>query len=225
MFEEYHHDLLQSDRDPKTIERYWQMVISYQKWLGDRQPDVTSAKEFLAHLRDKGYKPRSIILYYHALRLFFELLGMPFKLKLRKPRTLPQYHDKGEFEALVKQAELGLYHQTKECQERNVALIPALGYTSMRRSELMNLTVADVDFNSRLIFIRQGKNQKDRLVPVGERIIVPLCKLCEGKKAYDRVFDRLNARSIYRIVNSLGRHVGWRISILTNSVTIMQRGS
>ena len=47
-FEAYHRELIQSDRDPKTIERYWQVITSYQKWLGDRQPDVASAKEFIA---------------------------------------------------------------------------------------------------------------------------------------------------------------------------------
>jgi len=45
-------------------------------------------------------------------------------------------------------------------RERNVALILALGYTGMRKSELLNLRVDDIDFGRRLIFIKQGKNMK-----------------------------------------------------------------
>ncbi len=100
-FEAYHRELIQSDRDPKTIERYWQVITGYQKWLGDRQPDVVSAKEFIAHLRDKGYRPKSILLYYHALRLFLEFIGQSLKLKLRKPKVLPPYHDRGDVEGLI----------------------------------------------------------------------------------------------------------------------------
>ncbi len=81
-FEAYHKELIQSDRDSKTIERYWQIVASYQKWLEDRQPDVPTIKEFLAYLRDKGYRPKSVLLYYHALKLFLEFIGLPL---LRSP--------------------------------------------------------------------------------------------------------------------------------------------
>ena len=102
-FEVYHKELIQSDRDPKTIDRYWQIVTSYRNWLGHREISVATAKQFLAYLREQGYQPRSVILYYHALRLLFEFIGQPLKLKLRKPRTLPLYHDRGDIEALIGQ--------------------------------------------------------------------------------------------------------------------------
>ncbi|MGP8080699.1 MAG: tyrosine-type recombinase/integrase [Dehalococcoidales bacterium] len=208
MFEEYHRELLQSDRDSKTIARYWEIVTTYCKWLDGRDPDVSSAKEYLSHLRETGYKPNSILLHYHALRLYFEFIGLSLKVKLRKPRVLPQYHDRGDFEAMVKRAELGLYHQTKQQKERNSTLILTLGYTGMRKSELLNLRVDNLDFNHRLIFIKQGKNMKDRTIPMAERIAVPLLKQCDGKLRGDRVFKGLNARSVYRIVTKLARACG-----------------
>ena len=94
-FELYHTELAQSDRDPKTIERYWQIITSYRQWLGDRQPDIASAKEYIAYLRDQGYAQCSLLLYYHVLRLLFSFLGQSLKLKLQKPRILPTYHDRG----------------------------------------------------------------------------------------------------------------------------------
>jgi integrase/recombinase XerD len=204
-FEAYHRELTQSDRDPKTIERYWQVITSYQKWLEDRQPNVATAKEFLAHLRDKGYRPKSILLYYHALRLFLEFIGQPLKLKLRKPKVLPPYYDRGDVEALIAQAEEGLYHQTEKQKQRNKALILTLAYTGMRRGELLKLLVGDVDFNRRTILIRQGKGARDRAIPMAERIVIPLRNQCAGKVAQERVFDGLNGASVWRIVTSLAK--------------------
>lgn len=45
LFSRYYKELLESDRGPKTKDRYWQVVQSYRKWLGARQPDVATAKE------------------------------------------------------------------------------------------------------------------------------------------------------------------------------------
>ena len=207
-FEAYHKELVESDRDPKTIARYWQIVTSYQEWLGDRQPDVPTAKEFLAYVRGKGYRPKSILLYYHALRLFLEFIGMSLKLKLRKPKVLPSYHDRGDVEALIRQAECGLYHHTEKQKQRNKALILTLAYTGIRRGELLGLLVGDIDFNRYVILIRQGKNQKDRVIPMAERIVIPLHNQCAGKLAQEKVFPRLNASGVWRIVTSLAKACG-----------------
>ena len=43
--------------------------------------------------------------------------------------------------------------------------------TGMRRQELVNLSVYDIDRERRIVLIRQGKGQKDRYVPLGERAL------------------------------------------------------
>ncbi len=207
-FASWHRELAQSDRDPKTVERYWQIVSSYQQWLGDRELSIAMAKEFLAYLREKGYRPKSVLLYYHALRQLFDHMGLTFKLKLRKPRVLPRYHDVGDFEALLAAAKRGMYHQTREERERNHDLVLTLGYTGLRKSELQNLAVGDIDFNNRRLLVRQGKGQKDRVVPLANRVITPLRNQCAGKNAQERVFAGLNARSIYRIVTNCAKAAG-----------------
>jgi integrase len=206
-FEAYHKELTQSDRESKTIERYSQVTTSYKNWLGNRPPDTASAKEFLAHLRGKGYAPKSILLYYHALKLFLEYIGQPLKLKLRKPRVLPPYHDCGDIEALIAQAQKGLYHQTEEQKTRNTAMILAFAYTGIRRGELRGLLVGDVDFNRRTILVH-GKGAKDRVIPMAARIITPLREQCARKLAQDKVFPGLNDASVWRIVTRLARACG-----------------
>jgi len=207
-FSRYHNDLFSRDLDPKTKLRYWQVIDSYRRWLGDRSPDIATAKEFLAWLSNRGYRPRSILLYYHALRLFFDFLGQPLKLKLRKPKELPPYYDRGDVERMIAQAERGLRGQKPWQKQRNKTLILTLAYTGLRRGELLNLTVSDVDFERRFILVRQGKGRKDRVIPMIERLAVPLRQLCDSKVARARVFDGLNARSVYRIVTSLSKVCG-----------------
>ena len=52
---------------------------------------------------------------------------------------------------------------------RDRAMLETLYSTAMRRSELIHLTVYDLDAERRIITIRQGKGGKDRNVPVGQR--------------------------------------------------------
>ncbi|MBA7672911.1 Tyrosine recombinase XerC [subsurface metagenome] len=129
-------------------------------------------------------------------------------MKLRKPRELPTYHDQGDIEALIAQAEIGLHGQNQWQKERNKALILTFAYTGLRRQELLNLVVANIDFERRLVFVRHGKGKKDRNIPLAERLVVPLRRQCAGKGAKQRVFDGLNARSVYRIVTGLAKACG-----------------
>jgi len=41
--------------------------------------------------------------------------------------------------------------------------------TAIRRLELIELQVFDIDYGRNTVFIRQGKGRKDRIVPLGER--------------------------------------------------------
>ena len=54
---------------------------------------------------------------------------------------------------------------------RDRALLETLYSTGMRRSELIRLTVYDLDRERRIVTIRQGKGAKDRNVPIGPRAL------------------------------------------------------
>jgi integrase/recombinase XerD len=208
VFSAYRKHLDICDLEPKTKARYWEVVNSYRKWLNNRLPDATTAQEFLAYLREKGYRPRSVLLYYHALRLFLSFRGIQFKLKLRKPRELPPYHSREEIEALITQAEIGLHGQKPWHKERNKAMILTFCYTGVRKQELLNLRVSDIDFERRLLRVKQGKGRKDRMIPLAERLMEPLRSQCTGKSAQDIVYAGLNPRSVYRVITRLARACG-----------------
>ena len=54
---------------------------------------------------------------------------------------------------------------------RDRAILETLYSTGIRRMEICNLRLYDVDSERGTIMVRQGKGQKDRMVPVGERAI------------------------------------------------------
>lgn len=54
---------------------------------------------------------------------------------------------------------------------RDRAMLETLYSTGLRRQELINLTRDDLDLERGTLMVRQGKNKKDRVVPVGSRAV------------------------------------------------------
>jgi integrase/recombinase XerD len=54
---------------------------------------------------------------------------------------------------------------------RDRAMLEVLYATGMRRVELAGLHIGDVDQAKCVVFIRQGKGRRDRLIPLGERAL------------------------------------------------------
>jgi integrase/recombinase XerD len=64
----------------------------------------------------------------------------------------------------------------------------------LRRAEAVNLKISDIDFDKRIIHVRQGKNYKDRFVPMSQKVY-------EGIKTfayqYRRSFNQVKQRAGY----------------------------
>ncbi len=54
---------------------------------------------------------------------------------------------------------------------RDRAILEVFWSTGIRRAELANLAVFDLDTERATLLVRQGKGRKDRMVPVGERAL------------------------------------------------------
>ena len=59
----------------------------------------------------------------------------------------------------------------RQAKHYELKLIFALCYgCALRRMEAYNLTAKDVDFDRKTIFVKQGKNYKDRIVPMNDNV-------------------------------------------------------
>ncbi|MDJ0766609.1 MAG: site-specific tyrosine recombinase XerC [Myxococcota bacterium] len=90
----------------------------------------------------------------------------------RLERRLPKHVlTKREVEQILSQADvetlLGI---------RDRAILETLYSTGMRRMELVTLNVYDLDEERGTLMVRQGKNKKDRMIPIGDRAIAWLRK-------------------------------------------------
>lgn len=59
---------------------------------------------------------------------------------------------------------------------RDRAMLETLYSTGIRRQELANLTLRDLDHERGVVLIRRGKMKKDRMVPIGERALLWITK-------------------------------------------------
>jgi len=93
---------------------------------------------------------------------FAEKFRLP-RIPRRLPKDIPTVDD---IERMLDQAlimgRLGL---------RNRAIIEVFYATGIRRIELVNINIRDIDFQRQILTVREGKNKNDRNVPIATRAL------------------------------------------------------
>ena len=95
---------------------------------------------------------------------------------------------------------------------RDRCILKTFAQTAVRRFELVNLDVRDVDFERRFIHIREGKGGKARTIPASEDLLGDLKHLL-GNRKKGPVFTnsrggKLTVRQINNIVARAGERAG-----------------
>ena len=147
--------------DPKEItqpvlERYQRHLFYYRNADG-RPMTLGSQCGYLAPLKTlfKWLMREHRILYNPASEL--QLPKQPKHL----PRTILSVQ---EVEAILAEAD-----PTTVQGLRDRAMLEVLYSTGVRRMELVALALYDLDLTRGLVFVREGKGRRDRVIPVGER--------------------------------------------------------
>jgi integrase/recombinase XerD len=131
-------------------------------------------EEYIAYMKqDKGLKPATINRAIHALRSFYgyavkrdiyhkniAALLEPLKLQQKERSYLKEY----ELELLLGVIKNQLVY----------ILISTLYYTGLRIAECLNLKLKDVDMRNKLIHVVGGKGNKDRVVPISDKLFKQL---------------------------------------------------
>lgn len=164
-------------------------VIAYQndleeflsflkKSYGETGPEAVSSfmiRSWLASLKASGVQSRSINRKLSTLRSWYKFLIKNKKVltnplqKIVPPRSakrLPVFVERIPMDRLLHQVE---YPDTMDgCTQQ--LLIDLLYGTGMRRSELINLKIGDIDFGNLTIKVL-GKGNKERIIPVSPEMI------------------------------------------------------
>ena len=99
---------------------------------------------------------------------------------------------------------------------RDRCIIRSLYWLGVRRQELVDLDVRDIDFERRKVTVREGKGGKSRPIPIiNDDFLMNLRDHTENRKS-GPVFlsnrgDRLAIRTVNQIVENAGKRAGIKI--------------
>lgn len=205
-FAQFTSELMLRDLSQNTLDVYRNCLTKYQNWLGYSPISSMSVKLFLSELRQRKYSPSTISLHYTILKQFLDYLGIPLKLKLRQPHHLPQYHSTQQLTSMLDRA---LNASTKPHYHsiRDTLIILILALTGVRRAELSRLTPAD-NLDG-YIFIRNTKSNKDRSIPLHNRLQHLLHDYISSHHiALDHPIFPISPDRIYAIVRNYSNKAG-----------------
>lgn len=179
---------IEKNASSHTILNYKLDLTEFANFLKDTtvdKIDYLSLRKYLAFLKEKNLKSRTLARKVSCLRTFFKFLSREGYIKsnpatlLLTPKLdkrLPQFLTEDEMlkllEAPPKDGESGL---------RDRAILETFYSTGMRISELVGLNMDDIDFISGVVKVR-GKGKKERLLPIGEKALSALRQYIDSRK-------------------------------------------
>ncbi|HEV2718498.1 MAG TPA: tyrosine-type recombinase/integrase [Thermoanaerobaculia bacterium] len=172
-----------------TIERKRNEIARFRWWLIDEELVISLAaitdeiaREYRRHLADQAVSATTWAPQLYTLKHFFawlhrndEVLLDPFeRVEIpRRAKTLPPYLTQSEVKAILDAT-------PADAMLLDRAILEVLYSSALRIGELAQLNVSDVDLAEGIVFIRQGKGRKDRVVPLG-RIAATLTRRYIGQ--------------------------------------------
>ncbi|MEJ8544133.1 tyrosine-type recombinase/integrase [Brevibacillus borstelensis] len=173
------HYLSSIDRSEETLTGYRKDLIFFTRFLENKyncEPyidEITSndIEDYLTYLKEeRKYAPSSRVRNLHTLRSFFsyaykkEIVARNVALSVEKIKVQQKertYLSEEEVELLVHAIDHDLIR----------LVVRVLYMTGLRISECLNLTVDDVNLEKKVIHVVAGKGNKDRLVPISNRLL------------------------------------------------------
>ncbi len=216
--------ILAYQSDVEKLRDYFQDKI--ESPVNVKKEDIN---EFIAGLYDFHLSPRSQARIISGVRQFFDYLLLENEIKvdpteqISQPKTgrkLPVFLSIDEIDRLITAIDL-----SKPEGHRNKAILETLYSCGLRVSELVNLKFSDIFFEEGFMRII-GKGNKERLVPISDRVEKEIELYANGVRAHlnikkgqeDFVFlnrrgSKLTREMIFTIVKNLAIEAGIKKTI------------
>ncbi|MDC6367607.1 MULTISPECIES: tyrosine-type recombinase/integrase [Flavobacteriaceae] len=190
---------------PSTINTYTSLIHRFQRFVGetpleklDHHVIVSKVLDFIKKQRYGTSAHKQLL---GALRVFyneFNSIKIDFTTiyPTRKQKFLPEILSKEEVERMLR-VTTNLKHKTI------LLCIYGLG---LRRSELIQLKLSDIDGQRMMVHIKNAKGQKDRVVPLSPKLLAHLRNYYRAYKpnhylfygAKKQKYSETSLRSIFR---------------------------
>lgn len=214
-----------------TICAYKADVEFYLSYCHDHNLDlndleITDIREFVIYCTErKQLSTVSVKRYLTAIRGFMQWLkrnnhitvdaSQDVKIK-RLPRSLPNIISEEEMSQLLDQPDPPLEFD-KWLWKRDKAMFEVLYSSGLRVSELINLSIHDINLGSKLVRVIAGKGNKDRVVPLGSKachaLEVWLQFRLQNKPEDDALFithlgNRISVKQVRKRINQQANRAG-----------------
>ncbi|MFA5175506.1 MAG: site-specific tyrosine recombinase/integron integrase [Patescibacteria group bacterium] len=203
----------------KTVKSYLHYIIDIldKTRKGPRAVNANDIRNYLENLADNELSASTLNSAYSALQFYFEkILCRRFFVKIpraKKDKRLPEVLSKEE----VRQV-LGAIKNVKH------KLLLGLIYSSgLRVGEVIRVKVRDLNFFEKLLSVRQGKGNKDRITVLSDKVASVLEKYVKNKDADDFVFEserggKLTERSAQKVFSDALRVSGVKRKVSCHSL-------
>lgn len=196
-----------------TIKNYSQGIGLFFRFMENKNPELITNEDLELFNKDYIISNKFSVsfqsLVINAVKLFFsnrlnrklepELIERP-----KRPKILPHVLPK-EVVKKILQAHQNIKHRTM------LSLIYACG---LRKGELLNLKIEDIDSKRGLLRINQGKGAKDRVVPISEKMIGLLREYYLHEKPTEYLFEgarigqQYSGKSLENVLNQAVKKAG-----------------
>lgn len=201
-------------------------MVSYKKDLEDlllfisetegtedlKKVDKKIIRNFIVSLSEKKIQKRSINRKLSSLRSFYLYLLKIGEIQVSPLETIPSLKFYAEKQIPISEEEMENLGEILESESGNSLeklIIETLYQTGMRKSELCNILLEQVDFSKSEIFVK-GKGNKQRVVPISENLLkqmreyMVIRKPNEDSGIYFFVREngkKLSEKFVYSVVN------------------------
>ncbi len=220
-------------KSENTISEYVHFASQMLTFIGKKPKDINSGdiRKYKIYLATKKkYSKNTIYLALKAATSYFKYkkLQPPEELKPpKRPKQMPKYLTEEEVRRLLEAAEEN---------PRDYAIISLLAYSGLRVSELCNLRFEDVELAERVVYVRSGKGDKDRIVVISEKAAEAIENyLMSRTDSLEYLFstqksEQITRVHVFRIVKKYAQKAGIRKNVTphvlrhTLATTMLRRG-
>jgi integrase/recombinase XerC len=181
-FELFKTALLGQNYSPKTLRAYSDDLKQFMKWVAENRVDWENPRRFtradiegfMSYLAGQQMTGVTRVRKLAAIRKLFTFLEEHHIISGNPANTVKgARREEKEPGILYKEQYKALLYEASD-HVRDYAIIMTFLQTGIRLSELVNLRVDDVDFEHRILTIRQGKGKKDRHIPLVDEAVKAL---------------------------------------------------
>ena len=197
-----------ADNTVRIYITYFEMFINYYKDKELNTINETDIRRFLQTLVRKNVSNSYLNQVINAIKFYYEVvLGMPNRFyeieRPRKESKLPKVISKEEV--------LSIIENTNNIKHR--CIVKLLYSSGIRRNELLNLRITDIDSKRMLVMVRGGKGKKDRQTLLSKSLLEDLRNYFKEWKPQDYLFEgrkasKYSAESVLRIVKRAAAKAG-----------------